>query len=101
MAAASGDDMDRHAGIEEGGLVTGAQVVEAQAGESERLRLANKFLRNVARPSWRRERGLVAVHIQAGKEQGIVGQLDQREVDIDPIGDAGLQTLQAFFLAQE
>src|SRR5262249_5197255 len=58
------------------------------------------FFRYIAWSPWRRECQFT-LEVQAGEEQGIIGQLDQREINVRLVRNASLQTLQAFFLAQE
>lgn len=78
--------MHRNVAIEQSGRVNAAEVVKANAAETDELGAPGKFLREVARVARLRKVERLAGIGQGGKNEGVGRQPDQTEIDVGAVG---------------
>src|SRR5712692_6079175 len=86
MAAACGNDMDRHASVEQQRFMRPTEIVEPQPRKAELAGTFDKFAGYGMRVARSDEIGVTG---EGREDERPIGQPDQRQVDLQTVGDAG------------
>src|SRR5207244_23298 len=98
MTAPGGDDMDRNPGVEEERLVRAAKIVEPQISKTELAGAVyelDRYRRRMTRP------GEIGITREGREDQRLIRQLDERQVNVEPLPYPGYQPKMVVSLARE